>query len=175
MQREHWIFYHLENYHEVTRGWGEAGSAPFQPIPDGCGMLVVPFAVVMDGPINVEAMRVAMAAFVDASADRFCLQFATPGQSQGERHRRKEAEARAWLLDDTVPTPFLTREAAERDIPMATLAAEVIASSDVWTANVAPIEGKRVALKRVIAQAQTYPEIIALGLVDWQAVLSPSA
>ena len=43
---EYWIVYSLDTFQEVYRGSGNPGSSVYQPLPEGLGLIVVPFSVI---------------------------------------------------------------------------------------------------------------------------------
>lgn len=172
---EYWIVYSLDTFEEVYRGSSSIGDSVNQQLPPGTGLIVVPYAVIADGPLNLDALRGAMYAFVDKTANDFCAQFITPGENQMLRYLKKEAEARAWLLDNTVSTKFLSSEAADKGITVEELVPVVIARADEWATVGGPVEGRRVAVKDRIAAADTFADIVRLGRVDWAALVASAA
>ncbi len=88
----------------------------------------------------------------------------------GEGRGRREAEARAWSLDNDTTTPFLSAEAAARGVTIADLAAEVIQLADAWVAIGAAIEGLRMGAKAAVGRATNLGAIVAAGKVDWSVL-----
>lgn len=172
---EYWIVYSLDTFQEVYRGSGNVGSSAYQQMPEGTGLVVVPYAVIANGPLDLEALRAAMSLFVDTSAEDFRLQFLTAGMGQAMTYQRKEAEARAWLADNTTRTPFLEAEASACDITVEELVPVVIARADQWEVVGALIEGERMGAKAKIAQGETFADIVKVGRIDWQALLASPA
>lgn len=60
---------------------------------------------------------------------------------------KQEAEARAWLADNTAPTPLLSALAAGRGIPLDELAGRIIAKADAFAAVSGFVIGQRQALE----------------------------
>lgn len=118
------------------------------------------------------ATVMALAARIDAQAELVRQRFLTPGAGQAMTYQRKEAEARAWLADDSVPTPFLSAEAPARGMTVAALAAEVVALADAWVAVGSVIEGLRMGGKAALADATTLGAIVAAAQIDWDAALA---
>ena len=56
---------------------------------------------------------------------------------------KQEAEARAYLADNTIATPVLTPIATERGLTVADLATKVVAKADAFTALTASVAGQR--------------------------------
>uniref|UniRef100_Q31HT5 Uncharacterized protein n=1 Tax=Hydrogenovibrio crunogenus (strain DSM 25203 / XCL-2) TaxID=317025 RepID=Q31HT5_HYDCU len=56
---------------------------------------------------------------------------------------KQEAEARAYIADNTIVTPVLTPIATERGLMVADLAAKVVAKADAFTALSASVAGQR--------------------------------
>jgi hypothetical protein len=172
---EYWIVYSLDTFQEVYRGSGNPGSSVYQPLPEGLGLVVVPFSVIAKGDIDMEALRAAMNLFVDGSAEAFRLQFLTAGAGQALTYQRKEAEARAWLLDNTARTPFLEAEASSCGVTIAELVPVVIDRADQWEVVGALIEGERMGAKDKIARGETFADIVKVGRINWQALVEPPA
>lgn len=116
---------------------------------------------------DLDALRAAMAARIDAEAEQVRQLFLTPGSGQAMTYAKKEWEARAWAVDNATPTPFLSAEAPARGMTVAVLAAEVLALSDAWVAVGSAIEGVRMGAKTAVAAAPTLGGIIAAATVDW--------
>jgi hypothetical protein len=171
---EYWIVYNLETGSELYRGSGNTGSSAYQQVPEGAGLLVVPYAVIADAALDLEALRGALNLYVDTSAEAFRMKFLTAGAGQALTYQRKEAEARAWLLDNTARTPFLEAEASGRDITVETLVPEVIARADQWEVVGALIEGERMGAKDKIARGETFADMVKVGRIDWQALVPPA-
>ncbi|MBY9062295.1 hypothetical protein K7957_05045 [Sphingomonas yunnanensis] len=166
---EYWIIYHLETGEPLIRGSGSAGAAALQQLPDGAGIVVVPQKVVAQPELDLVALRVAMAARVDQEAEALRMRYLTPGAGQAMTYTRKEAEARAWTVDSTAATPFLSAEATARGISLAQLAPEVIAQADAWVPLGAAIEAVRMGTKAAIMRAGSLGEIVAAASRSWPA------
>jgi hypothetical protein len=164
---EFWIVYDLASGNEVWRGSGSAGSAEQQELPAGCGLVVVPPQMVQGATLDLEVLRGAVAAQIDAQAEAIRRDFLTPGAGQAMTYQRKEAEARAWTADQRTRVPFLDAEAAACGIPVGDVAAEVIRQADRWTIAGAAIEGRRMGAKAALAEAKTLGAIVQASKVDW--------
>lgn len=121
--------------------------------------------------MNLEPVRDAMRAQVDAEAEAFRLRFITPGAGQAITYLRKEQEAAAYLADPGATVPILAAEAAAIGMTVADLAQEVADASAQWLAIGTAIEARRRAAKKAIADATTIAEIHTAATVDWQALL----
>ena len=172
---EHWIVYDLATGEPRYRGSGPTGSARSQLLPDGLALVLVPQAVVVGADLDFAALRAGMAANVDEQAEQVRQQFLTPGAGQAMTYTRKEAEARAWTAESSIPTPFLSAEAAARGMTVADLAAEVIQFADAWTLIGSAIEGRRMGAKAAIGTAGNLGAIVAAGTVDWSTIGAPGA
>ena len=167
---EHWIVYDLASGEELWRGGGSIGSAAQQQFPEGMGMVMVPAQVVRAPTLDLDALRDASAVKVDAEAEVIRQGVLTPGAGQAMTYQRKEAEARAWLIDNDTTTPFLTAEASARGMTIADLAAEIIQLADAWVAIGAAIEGLRMGAKAAVGRAANLGEIVAASKVDWSVL-----
>jgi len=146
---EHWIIYDLASGEELWRGGGSVGSAAQQQFAEGMGMVMVP------AQVEAELIR---------------QRILTPGAGQAMTYQRKEAEARAWSIDNDTTTPFLTAEAGAREMTIADLAAEIIELADAWVAIGAAIEGLRMGAKAAVGRAANLGAIVAAGKVDWSVL-----
>lgn len=169
---EYWIVYDLATGEELYPGSGTAGAAAYQQLPEGAGIMLVPQAVLATQPRNLAALKAALAARVDAEAEALCLRFVTPGTTQAMRYQRKEAEARAWLDDNSVTGPFLAAEAADCEMSVAEVVAEVMAMADPWLLIGSRVEARRMRTKRRIAAAQTFGGIVLAAQADWDTLLA---
>lgn len=169
---EYWIVYDLASGAELYAGSGNAGSSIWQHLPDGAGIIVVPQAVVSQQPRDLDALRRALLAGIDVSAEEARQAHVTPGSGQALTYGRKEAEARQLLDGMSGPTPFLSAEAAVRGISISDLASEVIAAADAWATAGAEIEASRIAAKLRLAQATTLGGLIEAARVTWPDALS---
>ena len=169
---EHWIIYDKATGAPICPGSGLPGTAAYQSLLAGTALMVVPPQVMTsDWPnLNFTALRAHCAAGIDAEAEKVRGRFLTDGSGQAMTYQRKEAEARAWTVDQKAATPFLSAEAKARGMAIADLAAEVIALADTWVRIGSAIEGLRMGAKAAIAKATTLRDIVAAIAVDWSAV-----
>ena len=168
---EYFLFYDTASGALEGRGMGPDGTAALQVPPFGCAMLVVPQAIWETNPFDLAALAKHLRAQVDAEAEAFRAQFITPGAGQAMTYLRKEAEAAAYLADDTVPVPFLTAEAAATGVTVAALAAAVAAQAAAWLVVGPAIEGARIGAKKAIVQAGNIAAMHAAAQVDWAALV----
>ena len=167
---EYWIIYDLATGEDRLRGSGPVGTAALQAVLEGFGIVLVPPAAVMGPTIDLDVIRSASLAGIDAQAELVRQSILTPGAGQAMTYQRKEAEARAWSLDNDTTTPFLTAEAGARGMTIADLAAEIIQLADAWVATGATIEGLRMGTKAAVSRAATLGAIVAAGKVDWSVL-----
>ncbi|HEX8485068.1 hypothetical protein [Sphingomonas sp.] len=167
---EYWIVYDIESGAELYRGSGSVGTSAFQQLPESAALVVVPLAVVARPVLDLAALRVALSAKVDVEAESVRMRFLTAGAGQAKTYQRKEAEARAWIEDNSVVTPFLSAEAPARGMTVAALAAEVVARADAWTVTGSTIEALRLGAKDAIEQNASLGAIIAASTIDWSAL-----
>jgi hypothetical protein len=110
-------------------------------------------------------------ALIDAEAEATRTRFITAGAGQAMTYLKKEAEAAAWLADDTVATPFLSAEAAATGTTLATLAATVAARAAAWAVIGPKIEAARLAAKAAVSACGDADAMRAAAQVDWAAVV----
>jgi len=169
---EYWIVYDLASGAELWRGSGSAGTAAYQPLPEGAAMVLVPQAVVATPILDLDVLRAVLWARIDSEAEVVRQRFLTPGAGQAMTYQRKEAEARAWTADNSAAAPMLHAEAPARGMTVEALAAEVIGLADQWVAVGAAIEALRMGGKKAVTDAQTLGDIVAASVIDWQAIAS---
>jgi len=167
---EYWIVYDLASGAERWRGSGVTGAAAGQVLPEGLGIVLVPSAALGGETLDLDVLRETAAASIDAQAEAMRQSILTPGAGQAMTYQRKEAEARAWSLDNDTITPFLSAEAGARGLTIADLAAEIIQLADAWVAVGAAIEGLRMGAKAAVGRAANLGAIVAAGKVDWSVL-----
>ena len=167
---EYWVIYDLASGEERWRGSGSVGSAAQQQLPEELGVVIVPQAALVGAVLDLDVLRDTAAASIDAQAEVVRQSILTPGAGQAMTYQRKEAEARAWSLDNDTTTPFLTAEAGARGMTIANLAAEIITLADAWVAIGAAIEGLRMGAKAAVNRAANLGAIVAAGKVDWSVL-----
>ena len=167
---EYWIVYDLASGAERWRGSGVTGAAAGQVLSEGLGIVLVPSAALGGETLDLDVLRETAAASIDAQAEAMRQSILTPGAGQAMTYQRKEAEARAWSLDNDTITPFLSAEAGARGLTIADLAAEIIQLADAWVAVGAAIEGLRMGAKAAVRRAANLGAIVAAGTVDWSVL-----
>lgn len=112
---------------------------------------------------ELDAREARLYAQIDREAGVFRKRFITDVPGQQQTYAEKEGEARAWTEEaDPDDFPFLAAEAAVRGVPIADVAALVIATADAWRLLGAAIEGARMGGKAAVTAAK------AAG--DWGAM-----
>lgn len=86
----------------------------------------------------------------------------TPTYPDDERltFDKQEAEARAWLTDNTAPTPFVDALAAGRQMDKAELVSRIIAKADAFALASGSLTGQRQRYEDLLDVAET-PEAVA--------------
>jgi hypothetical protein len=164
---EYWIVYDTASGAERWRGSGVAGAAAGQVLPEGLEIVLVPSAALEGETLDLDVLRTMAVELIDAGAEAVRQKYLTPGAGQAMTYQRKEAEARAWVVDNRTVTPFLTAEAPARGMTVAALADEIIDLADAWTAVGSAIEGMRMGAKAAVVRASNLGEIVAASKVDW--------
>ncbi|MBD8638287.1 MULTISPECIES: hypothetical protein [unclassified Sphingomonas] len=167
---EYWIVYDLATGAERWRGSGVTSAAAAQVLPEGLGIVLVPSQALEGEALDLDVLRNTASASIDAQAEVIRQSILTPGAGQAMTYQRKEAEARAWSLDNDTTTPFLSAEAGAREMTIADLAAEIIELADAWVAIGAAIEGLRMGAKAAVGRAANLGAIVAAGKVDWSVL-----
>lgn len=153
-----------------------AGEAPDHMVAQQAGageaVVAVPPGVIGWPDIDLGPLRRLLKSQVDDQAEAFRLRFITGGAGQAATYMRKEAEARAWLVDVGAATPMLAAEAAAIGVTVAELAAEVVVNADQWVAIGAAVEARRRGAKMALDAAAHIAALVAAGTVDWEGLLS---
>lgn len=168
---EYWIVYDAATGAECYRGTSTTpGSAAAQQVGDGLAVFPVSKAVFQSAPLDLDGVRAEQCAGIDADAEATRSLFITPGSGQAMTYLRKEAEADAWLADNSASVPFLEAEAAATGVTVAALAALVSARAAQWAAIGPKIEAARMGAKQAVLAAGNLAAIAAARAVDWAAV-----
>lgn len=78
---------------------------------------------------------------------------------------KQEAEARAWLADNSAPTPFLSALAAARGIELAELARRVVAKADAFAVASGHLVGQRQRMEDMLDACATVEDVLAIEIV----------
>lgn len=168
---EYWIVYDAATGDVCWRGTGTTpGSAAAQQPGDGLAVFAVSKAVFDSNPLDLDGVRAEQCAGIDAEAEATRGLFITPGSGQAMTYLRKEAEADAWLADNSASVPFLEAEAAATGVTVAALAALVSARAAQWATIGPKIEAARMGAKQAVQAAGNLAAIAAARAVDWAAV-----
>ena len=148
---------------------GPPGTAAQLQILSGQSIMIVPQAAWLTPP-DLAIIKADIADKVDAEAEDVRARYITLGAGQAMTYLTKEAEATAYLADNTAPTPFLTAEAAATSTTVAALAAVVHARAVAWQTIGSKIEAARMGAKAAITAATNLAEIAAARVIDWTSV-----
>lgn len=121
---------------------------------------------------NLDELRAAAVIKIDRSAEAFRLQFITPGVGQSMAYQQKLEEARAKVANGSIADseiPHIVVEAQATGMSKGDKAAEIIETFRGWQQVSAGIEGKRMAAKAAVQEAETADQIRAASTVDWSA------
>lgn len=88
----------------------------------------------------------------------------TPTYPDDERltFDKQEAEARAWLADNSAPTPFVDALAAGRHMDKAELVARIIAKADAFALASGSLTGQRQRYEDMLDAATTLADVAAV-------------
>jgi hypothetical protein len=172
MNMDGFVVYDVATGAERWRGRGVAGD---QMLSAGLAALTVPLLALGEDKVNLDIVKLAYCAGVDAEAEAKRLMFITPGYGQSMTYLYKAEEVRRWLADNTAETPFLTAEAEGLGIPLADLVAEVKGRIDAWTVIGSAINAAQRCAKMKINEAATIGAIAAAPPADWDAVIAAAS
>lgn len=80
---------------------------------------------------------------------------------------KQEREARAWVSDNTSPTPWIDAAAQARGIAKADLVSKIIAQADALAPLHGALTGKRQSLRDQINALGANPSQAALDAIQW--------
>lgn len=172
---EYFLVYDKETGQELFRKSGPPNAARLQGVEEGRANFIVPHHIWISHPLDMEGIKALAAARIDTSAEAVRSRFITIGSGQAMTYNEKAEEAKAYSLDDTVPTPFLTAQASALGITVEQLAGEVLAKHAEWKIIGARIEGTRMGAKAALGVATNLAEIAEAMNIDWNALTAPPA
>lgn len=76
---EFWIFYDKATGVEISSGSGTPQMFAAQPVPEGTGIIKVPYDFALRMPRPLDLLRAEFEAKIDGEADAFAQRFITPG------------------------------------------------------------------------------------------------
>lgn len=169
---EYFVIYDVETGAVRLRGMGPVGIASQQLLAEGCGVLIVDAAALLDGnEIDLDLIRDNLVAVVNTNAGAFRLRFITDVPGQQASYLTKEEEAKAWTAGaDMVDFPFLAAEAEYTGMPVADIAALVLATASAWRNLAAKIEGRRRGAMVELAAATNIAQLVRAASIDWAAL-----
>ncbi|MCU6454357.1 hypothetical protein LPN01_09720 [Sphingomonas sp. A2-49] len=167
---EYWIVYDLASGEQRWRGSGTPGTAAQQELGDGLGMVLVPAAAVRGSTVDLDIVRAASAARIDAEAEAIRQRFITALPGQIGAYLLKANAARRWLADNSAPTWMLQPEATSRRMSLEALCAEVLQREADWERAAGAIEGLRLGAKDAVEVADSIGAIVIAATVDWAAL-----
>ncbi|QCI92321.1 hypothetical protein [Novosphingobium sp. EMRT-2] len=173
---DYFLIYRADTGALEGRGAVPDGGAALQQPPQGCAILTVPVALwQLDTQDLLPALIAHMCAAIDQQAEATRGEFITSGSGQAMTYLRKEAEAAAYLADNSAVVPFLTAEALATGVTVAALAAVVAARAAQWAAIGPRIEAARMAAKQAVAAAANIAAAVSAAHVDWATVVQDAA
>ncbi len=153
---------------------GQPGAARNQRIEPTMAALVMPYSAYIALPDDLQPLKAAVIDLVNAGAGEFRKRFITDVPGQMGTYQNKEAEARRWASgDDPATVPYLAAEASATNRMIDALAAEVVQVADAWRALDVKIEARRRKATVEMIAADNIAAIVAAGMVDWPALLTP--
>jgi hypothetical protein len=124
---------------------------------------------------NVDELRSAMIARIDADTEKVRGHFITLGAGQSMVYAQKRAEAEAWAANPDLPPseiPHLYAEAQVFGVEVIDVVAEVLTLAEQWKSVSAVIESRRLEAKERLRNAQTVADLRAAAFIDWTDILA---
>lgn len=122
--------------------------------------------------VDIEVLRADAVAKIDRDAEVYRLKFITNGSGQVMAYQQKLSEAKAKVANASIPNaaiPHIVAEAAIDGVSLTEKAEQIVATFEAWQTISAGIEGKRMAAKKAVAEAETAEAITAAAGVVWEA------
>lgn len=120
--------------------------------------------------VDILVLRADAVAKIDRDAEVYRLNFITNGSGQVMAYQQKLAEAKAKIEDDNISDtaiPHIVAEAAVDEMTLAAKAGQIVATFEAWQTISADIEGRRMAAKKAVAQAETAAAVASAANVNW--------
>lgn len=138
------------------------------------GVIEATADAVVVAEVNLEPVRESAYNRIDAEAEKYSLNFITPGASQAMRYMEKRTEAASWVpgVSDENDFPFLSAEAIATGVTVDEIATAVNANANQWRVIGSRIEAARLKAKKQVREATNIAEIHASAQIDWPTVLS---
>lgn len=114
-------------------------------------------------PEPLESIRSRKLAEINAAYQQ-AIATLTPTYPDDERltFDKQEAEARAWLADNSTPTPFVDALAAGRQMDKAELVSRIIAKADAFALASGSLTGQRQRYEDMLDVAETADAVAAI-------------
>lgn len=122
--------------------------------------------------VDISVLRADAVAKIDRDAEAYRLKFITNGSGQVMAYQQKLAEAKAKVANGSIANaaiPHIVAEAAIDGGSLTEKAEQIVATFEAWQTISAGIEGKRMAAKKAVAEAETAEAITAAAAVIWEA------
>lgn len=120
--------------------------------------------------IDLDVLRENAVVKVDRAAENYRLNFITAGTGQMMTYQQKLIEARAKLANGSIADadiPHIVAEAEATGTTKTAVAQDIADRFEGWQVMSAAIEGRRMAAKKAIAEAETAAAIEAAANVNW--------
>lgn len=120
---------------------------------------------------DIAVLRADAVRKIDREAETYRLKFITNGSGQVMAYQQKLSEAKAKVANGSIANsaiPHIVAEAAIDGVSLTEKAEQIVATFEAWQALSAGIEGKRMAAKKAVAEAETGEAIAAAAVVDWE-------
>ncbi len=120
--------------------------------------------------VDIEALKAEAILSVDRAAEAYRMNFITPGFGQVMTYQQKLVEARAKLANTSIADaeiPHVVSEAEATGKTKQEVAEEIVSTFETWQTLSASIEGKRMAAKAAIAEAEDAEAVTAATNVNW--------
>ncbi|PZU10919.1 hypothetical protein [Sphingomonas sp.] len=178
---DYWFVYDLATGALRWPGTGPEGSATAQVLPEGLGLIDMPFdayTALTGAEPDLGPLKLYVKAMVDAAAGVLRKRHITDIPGQQATYLTKAQEAKAWIAatdPDPADYPYLRHEADATGQTIAAVAADIVLVAGLWLEGDAMIEGARRGAAVAIAAATNVAQIVAAARIDWNALLASIA
>lgn len=139
---------------------------------DGEGVIEATAEAITVVEVNLQPVKTALCARVNADAEEVRSQFITMGSGQAMTYLMKHQEAVAFAADPNASVPMLSAEAQALGLTVAQVAEMVSAAFALWTVIGSAIEAARRQANVEIMAADNLLAMNSAATINWPAIIA---